>query len=63
MGKGGVKGRGAQVTINIPRAILSQLDELISKGYFRNRSDAIREAVRLLILKYRSLESQKPIPA
>jgi metal-responsive CopG/Arc/MetJ family transcriptional regulator len=40
------------VTIQIPAPLLMKIDELIQKGYFQNRSDAIREAVRRLVIEY-----------
>ena len=58
MRKNAPREAGVQLTFRIPRAILAEIDRLIEKGYFRNRSDAVREAVRMLVAKYRELEAR-----
>lgn len=40
------------VTIRLPDAYIKALDELVKKGYFINKSDAIRYAVLSLLRKY-----------
>ncbi len=39
--------------IKIARKYVEDLDELVAKGYFRSRSDAVRDAVKSLILTIR----------
>ncbi len=45
------------VSVKLPVALISALDELISHGYFQNRSDAIREAIRRLLSSYQGYGS------
>jgi len=40
------------ISVKIPITFLELIDKLIQIGLFQNRSDAIREAIRLLILRY-----------
>jgi len=47
------------VSVKLPVGLIEALDELIQRGYFQNRSDAIREAIRKLLTNYRELDSQK----
>ncbi|NAZ25535.1 MAG: ribbon-helix-helix protein, CopG family [Thermofilum sp.] len=47
------------VSVKLPVGLIDALDELIQRGYFQNRSDAIREAIRKLLTNYRELDSQK----
>jgi len=54
--------RMLHVTAVLPVGIVAEMDKLIEKGLFRNRNDLIREAIRQLILKYRSLD-KTPIEA
>ena len=37
------------VTVHLPEAYLEAIDELVKKGYYPNRAEAIRMAVRDLI--------------
>ncbi len=39
------------VSVHIPRKWLEELDELVAKGLFPSRSEAIRVAIRDLLLK------------
>lgn len=47
------------ISVKLPVGLIEVLDELIEKGYFQNRSDAIREAIRKLLTGYRELDTQK----
>jgi len=47
------------ISVKLPVGLIEVLDELIEKGYFQNRSDAIREAIRKLLASYRDLDAQK----
>jgi len=61
---GGPKARSESTVVRIPVTLLRQLDELVELGLFENRSDAIREAVRRLLIHYRKhlLRQPKPRP-
>ncbi len=47
------------ISVKLPVGLIQVLDELIERGYFQNRSDAIREAIRKLLASYRELDTQK----
>jgi len=47
------------VSVKLPVGLVDALDELIEEGYFQNRSDAVREAVRRLIVEYRLAKARK----
>lgn len=40
------------INTQIPEKVVEKIDQLIDKGYYQNRSDFIREAVRLLLERY-----------
>ena len=37
------------ITVYVPRGLLDRLDNLVREGYYPNRSEAIREAIRDLV--------------
>lgn len=41
------------ISVHIPRQMLEELDRLVQEGRFPNRSEAIRTAIRDLLLKER----------
>ncbi|RLE61455.1 MAG: hypothetical protein DRJ35_00505 [Thermoprotei archaeon] len=47
------------VSVKLPVALIDKLDQLINAGYFQNRSDAIREAIRRLLSNYREYNSRR----
>ncbi len=40
------------VSFKVPRELLKELDDLIEKGVFSTRSEAIRHALSMLIRRY-----------
>lgn len=46
------------ISIFLPELYLEAIEDLIREGHFPNRSEAIRMAIRDLILKERNLVSQ-----
>jgi Arc/MetJ-type ribon-helix-helix transcriptional regulator len=44
------------ISVHVPKRMLEELDELVRKGIYPNRSEAIRAAIRELLYK----ESLKP---
>jgi Arc/MetJ-type ribon-helix-helix transcriptional regulator len=40
------------ISVKIPAAFIDGIDKLIYAGLFQSRSDALREAIRLLLMKY-----------
>ena len=49
-----------QVNIRTTRFLATELDRIVNEGYFRSRSEAMNEAIRILIRKYQlaKLESK-----
>ena len=47
------KERMILISVHLPKQMLAELDELIAQGYFPSRSEAIRIAVRDLIMRTR----------
>jgi len=41
--------------VRLPENLVRLLDELVAEGVFKDRTEAIREAVRLLLAKYGKL--------
>ena len=57
--RGGYIAATEVVSVKLPVALIESIDELISRGYYQNRSDAIREAVRRLLSDYRRFSSSQ----
>jgi len=47
------------ISVHIPKQMLEELDRLVAEGRFPNRSEAIRTAIRDLLLKERSRNRQQ----
>ncbi len=41
-----------QVNIHTTPLLLNKIDQLVKEGYFQDRTEALNEAIRLLIKKY-----------
>ena len=46
------------ISVHVPKQMLDELDRLVQDGRFPNRSEAIRVAIRDLLLKERKYMSQ-----
>jgi len=55
---GNKRTRMVLISVHIPKQMLDELDELVREGRFPNRSEAIRTAIRDLLL--REKERKKP---
>jgi len=40
------------ISVKLPEYLLKEIDRLVNEGIFYSRSDAVREAVRMLVNKY-----------
>ena len=40
------------ISILLPERVVEDIEKLVKEGYFMNRSDFVRTAIRLLIEKY-----------
>jgi Arc/MetJ-type ribon-helix-helix transcriptional regulator len=49
-----------QVNIRTTKFLANEIDRIVNEGYFRSRSEALNEAIRILIRKYQlaKLESK-----
>ncbi len=47
------------ISVHIPRQMLEELDRLVQEGRFPNRSEAIRTAIRDLLLRERGRTKQQ----
>jgi len=47
--------RRIPVTIRLPRKVIEELDKLVAMGIYPSRSEAIRDAIRRLLIYYHSL--------
>ncbi|MEZ0346671.1 MAG: ribbon-helix-helix domain-containing protein [Infirmifilum sp.] len=47
------------ISVKLPVGLIDALDQLIEKGYFQNRSDAIREAIRKILASYRDMDTSR----
>ncbi|MCC6019872.1 MAG: ribbon-helix-helix domain-containing protein [Thermoproteaceae archaeon] len=62
------KERMALISVHVPRKMLEELDELVRRGIFPNRSEAIRAALRDLLYKQAFIvsrpqrEEELPVP-
>jgi Arc/MetJ-type ribon-helix-helix transcriptional regulator len=43
------------ITVKLPEYLIKAIDRLVEEGVFYSRSDAVREAVRMLVEKYYNL--------
>lgn len=41
-----------QVKISTASLLIEKIDKIVEEGYFQNRTEALNEAIRLLIKKY-----------
>jgi len=49
------------ISVHLPRPMLDELDELVRKGAFPSRSEAIRIAIRDLLLKERGSKTRTEV--
>jgi Arc/MetJ-type ribon-helix-helix transcriptional regulator len=51
--------RGETISLRLPKAVIDEIDKLVELGLFQSRSDFIREAIRLYIMKYGDLQKSQ----
>jgi len=59
MPKSKAKEKMTLISVHIPKQMLEELDELVKNGVFPSRSEAIRIAIRDLLLKENSRTRQE----
>ncbi|MFA5772260.1 MAG: ribbon-helix-helix domain-containing protein [Thermoplasmata archaeon] len=52
-------GESVQMNVRTTGYLINELDTIVKAGMFRSRSEAVNEAVRLLIMRYRMLRLEK----
>jgi len=57
-GAEGVRG-SVMITLRLPKRIVDELDDLVADGYFMHRTEAIRQAIYLLIDLYTEIRSRR----
>jgi len=50
------------ISVKLPVTILTEIEELIEKGYYQNVSDFLREAARRLLVEYKEKGILSPRP-
>lgn len=53
----------AQMNIRTSKMLIGELDSLVDHGLFRSRTEAVNEAIRLLIRRYRAANIAQNIEA
>jgi len=53
----------AQLNVRTSDTLIEELDRVISSGMFRNRTEAVNEAIRLLIRRYKVMKIAENIDA
>lgn len=48
--------KSVQLNIRTSLSMMSELDNIVDQGLFRSRSEAVNEAIRLLIRKYKIMK-------
>jgi len=46
------KERTVVVSFHLPKSLLEEIDKLVEKGLFQNRSEVVRAAIRELLSEY-----------
>ena len=47
-----------QISVYLPEELIESLDELVKRGFYPNRSEAIRIAIKDLVFPYLDLRSE-----
>ena len=51
----------SQINIRTSDALVDELDVLVDRGIFRNRTEAVNEGIRLIIYKYKAMKTSERI--
>jgi len=61
MPKTKAKEKMVLISVHVPKQMLEELDELVKKGVFPSRSEAIRIAIRDLLLREQTRNRQQQV--
>ncbi len=53
-------GASVKITARIPPALAAEMDRLVKAGYYSNRSDVIKEALREFLMRRKPLMDEVP---
>jgi len=48
-----------QLNVRTTPVLVNEVDKVVKKGYFRNRTEAVNEALRLLIRRYQLMKLEE----
>ena len=48
-----------QLNVRTTPVLMDEIDKVVSEGLFRNRTEAVNEALRLLVKRYRMMELEQ----
>lgn len=51
----------SQLNVRTSATLIEELDSLVSRGLFRNRTEAVNEGIRLLIRRYKAMKIAEKI--
>ena len=51
----------SQINIRTSNTLVDELDSLVDRGIFRNRTEAVNEGIRLIIRRYKAMKISKKI--
>ena len=54
-------GHSVQMNVRTTNFLIGELDSIVQEGMFRSRSEAVNEAVRLLIRRYKLLRLEQKL--
>ncbi|ASJ07590.1 ribbon-helix-helix domain-containing protein [Thermococcus pacificus] len=53
-------GTSVKITARIPPALVAEIDRLVNAGYYSNRSEVIKEALRDFLVRKRAIIEEAP---
>ncbi|UCE73044.1 MAG: hypothetical protein JSV56_08365 [Methanomassiliicoccales archaeon] len=51
----------SQLNVRTSPVLIEELDSLVNRGFFRNRTEAVNEGIRLLIRRYKAMKIAEKI--
>ena len=51
----------SQLNVRTSPTLIEELDLLVNRGFFRNRTEAVNEGIRLLIRRYKAMKIAEKI--
>jgi Arc/MetJ-type ribon-helix-helix transcriptional regulator len=51
----------SQLNVRTSATLIEELDSLVNRGFFRNRTEAVNEGIRLLIRRYKAMKIAEKI--